>query len=174
MMESVVEAIDRCDMFKFRNTKLVSQEDLDLLKSLGNFIMEKFFTENKRANMTVNVIFVENLYKKSNMFGNCIWEDQHLRPEEFTMEIEPKQKRQLLLNTFAHELVHVKQWAKGEYYQLQRESNVFKFNGQRVDADKVDYWDQPWEIEAHGRAIGLVVQWAKKNELPAKKLVVEG
>jgi len=173
-MDSVVETINECDMFKFRNTKLVSQEDLDLLKSLGNFIMEKFFTEYKRANMTVNIIFVEDLYKKSNMFGNCIWEDQHHRPEEFTIEIEPKQKRQLLLNTFAHELVHVKQWAKGEYYQLQRENNVFKFNGQRIDADKVDYWDQPWEIEAHGRAIGLVVQWAKKNDLPTKKLVVEG
>ena len=66
-MDSVVETINECDMFKFRNTKLVSQEDLDLLKSLGNFIMEKFFTEYKRANMTVNIIFVEDLYKKSNM-----------------------------------------------------------------------------------------------------------
>lgn len=173
-MENVVEATYRCDMFKFRNTKLVSQEDLNFLKSLGYFIMDKFFTENKLSNMTINVIFKKDLYKNSKMYGNCIWEDQHHRPEEFTIEIEPNQKRQLLLNTLAHELVHVKQWAKGEYYQLQRESNVFKFNGQRIDADKVDYWDQPWEIEAHGRAIGLVVQWANKYELPAKKLVVEG
>ena len=124
--------------------------------------------------MTINIIFKGDLYKESKMYGNCIWEDQHHRPEEFTIEIEPKQKRQLLLNTLAHELVHVKQWAKGEYYQLQRERNVFKFNGQRVDVAKVDYWDHPWEIEAHGRAIGLVVQWANKNNLPASKLVVEG
>ena len=161
-------------MFKYRNTKLVSQEDLNYLKSLGDFIMHKFFTENKIANMTVEIIFKENLYKDSKQYGNCIWEDEHHRPEEFTIEIEPKQKRQLLLNTLAHELVHVKQWAKGEYYQLQRERNVFKFNGQRVDVAKVDYWDHPWEIEAHGRAIGLVVQWANKNNLPASKLVVEG
>lgn len=161
-------------MFKFRNTKLVSQEDLAFMKSLGEFIMQKFFTENKIANMTINIIFKGDLYKESKMYGNCIWEDQHHRPEEFTIEIEPKQKRQLLLNTLAHELVHVKQWAKGEYYQLQRERNVFKFNGQRVDVAKVDYWDHPWEIEAHGRAIGLVVQWANKNNLPASKLVVEG
>lgn len=161
-------------MFKFRNTKLVSPEDLAFMKSLGDFIMHKFFTDNKIANMTVEVIFKNDLYKDYKQYGNCIWEDQNHRPEEFTIEIEPKQKRQLLLNTLAHELVHVKQWAKGEYYQLQRERNVFKFNGQRVDVAKVDYWDHPWEIEAHGRAIGLVVQWANKNKLPASKLVVEG
>ena len=169
-----METIGRCDMITFKNAKLLSQEDLGYLKSLSKFIMEKFFTEYKRSNIRVTVVFKKDLFKTSKMYGSCIWEDQHHRPEEFTIEMEPQQKRQLLLNTLAHELVHVKQWAKGEYYQLQRENNVFKFNGERVDADKVDYWDQPWEIEAHGRAIGLVVQWARHHDLPAKKLVVEG
>jgi len=65
-------------------------------------------------------------------------------------------------------------WAKGEYYQLQREKHVYKFCGKRFDTNKVDYWDTPWEIEAHGRAIGLVVQWTRANNLSNKDLVVEG
>lgn len=161
-------------MLKFRNTKHTPSEDLACLKSLGNFVLEKFFTYKKRKSLIINVVFVENLFEDSNQYGNCIWEDSHIRPEEFTIEMEPKQKRALLLNTFAHELVHVKQWAKGEYYQLQRERNVFKFNGRRVDANRVDYWDQPWEIEAYGRAIGLVVQWANKNKMSNEKVVLEG
>ena len=112
----------------------------------------------------------------SNIVITPIWEreDEHYRPFDFTIQIDPDQKIQLLLNSLAHELVHVKQWAKGEFYQLQRETNVYKFNGQRWDTDKVDYWDTPWEIEAHGRAIGLVVQWARMNKLTHKQLVVEG
>ena len=118
--------------------------------------------------------FKKGLFEKTNQYANCIWEDEHYRPFDFTIEIDPDQKIQLLLNSLAHELVHVKQWAKGEFYQLQRETNVYKFNGQRWDTDKVDYWDTPWEIEAHGRAIGLVVQWARINNLTHKQLVVEG
>jgi hypothetical protein len=71
-------------------------------------------------------------------------------------------------------MIHVKQWAKGEYYELMYEPKVYKFNGKRVDSTKIDYWDRPWEIEANGRAIGLVVQWAKKNEISHEDLVFDG
>lgn len=152
-------------MIYFRNTKLISNEDLKTLKSLGQFVMDKFFTAEKQKKMRITVNFKKELFSKQDMYGNCIWEDDSFRPEEFTIEMEPDQKLGLLLNTLAHELVHVKQWAKGEYYQLWREKNVYKFNGKRYDCEKVDYWDTPWEIEAHGRAIGLVVQWAKAKDI---------
>lgn len=161
-------------MIRFHNTKHVSKEHLDMLKGLGQFTLEKFFSKSKREKLDVLVRFKKHMFKKTDQYGNCVWEDQHLRPEQFIIELDPDQKIQLLLNTLAHELVHVKQWAKGEFYQLQRESHVYKFNGKRWDTEKVDYWDTPWEIEAHGRAIGLVVLWARKNKLTHKKLVVEG
>jgi len=161
-------------MIKFYSTKHVEEENFVMLKSLAEFILNKFFTGPKQNKLNIVVTFKKGLFEKTNQYANCIWEDEHYRPFDFTIQIDPDQKIQLLLNSLAHELVHVKQWAKGEFYQLQRETNVYKFNGQRWDTDKVDYWDTPWEIEAHGRAIGLVVQWARKNELTHKKLVVEG
>jgi hypothetical protein len=48
---------------------------------------------------------------------------------------------------------------------MRQPSGVHKFNGKKVDQNKVDYWDHPWEIEAHGRAIGLVNQWARDRKL---------
>ena len=36
-----------------------------------------------------------------------------------------------------------------------------------------DYWDQPWEIEAHGRECGLFVRWAEENKLGHKKWTKE-
>jgi hypothetical protein len=144
------------------------------MKSLANFILEKFFTQSKREKLYVSIRFKKGLFNTSSQYANCIWEDEHYRPEEFSIEIDPDQSLPLLLNSLAHELVHVKQWAKGEFYQLQRETKVYKFNGQRFDTSKLDYWDTPWEIEAHGRAIGLVVQWARANDLTHENLVVEG
>ena len=145
-----------------------------MLKSLAEFTLNKFFTKPKQDKLDIIVDFQKGLFERTDQYANCIWEDEPYRPLDFTIQIDPDQKIQLLLNSLAHELVHVKQWAKGEFYQLQRERSVYKFNGQRFDTEKIDYWDTPWEIEAHGRAIGLVVQWARMNKLTHKKLVVEG
>ena len=30
------------------------------------------------------------------------------------------------------------------------------------------YWDRPWEIEAHGREVGLFLQWVDKEGLQKK------
>jgi len=161
-------------MIKFYSTKHIGEENNKLLKSLADFVLDKFFTQPKKDKLNIVVTYKKGLFEETDQYANCIWEDGHYRPFDFTIQIDPDQKIQLLLNSLAHELVHVKQWAKGEFYQLQRERSVYKFNGQRFDTEKIDYWDTPWEIEAHGRAIGLVVQWARKNELTGQKLVVEG
>lgn len=161
-------------MIKFHNSNLVSKNDLKKLKSLSSFVLKKFFTDYMRNKLEIDVYFQKNLFKNKNTYGNCIWEDTHRNPREFTIQMEPNQKISLLLNTLAHELVHVKQWAKGEYYELCSKPKVYKFNGKLVDTAKVDYWDTPWEIEAHGRAIGLVVQWVRKEKLTGNNLIVEG
>jgi hypothetical protein len=161
-------------MIKFKNSKLVLKKDLDKLKSLADFVLDKFFTQNRKKKLHIDIVFVKDLFKNNNTYANCVWEDDYKRPNEFTIQMDPDQRIQLLLNSLAHELVHVKQWAKGEYYELVSKPKVYKFNGKLVDTQKVDYWDTPWEIEAHGRAIGLVVQWVRKAKLTDKNLVVEG
>ena len=136
--------------------------------------MDKFFSKQKQMKMTVDIHFKKDMFKNENHYGNCIWEDEHRRGNEFTINIDPDQNVKMLLNSIAHELVHVKQWAKGEYYELLHEPKVYKFNGKKVDTKKVDYWDTPWEIEAHGRAIGLVVLWVRANKLSGDELIIDG
>ena len=161
-------------MIKFQNTNLIDKQHIKMMRSLSEFVINKFFTKPKQDKLNILVSFEKDLFEKTNQYANCIWEDEHYRPFDFSIQIDPNQKIQLLLNSLAHELVHVKQWAKGEFYQLQRERSVYKFNGQKFDTTKIDYWDTPWEIEAHGRAIGLVVQWVRQNKLTDNNLVVEG
>ena len=44
-------------MIKFHNTNLVSKSDLAKLKSLGNFVMKKFFTEYMRNKLIIDIHF---------------------------------------------------------------------------------------------------------------------
>ena len=152
-------------MIKFKNQKYVAPLVLEHFKDIGGFIMDKFFTKAMQKKLKVTVVFKKDMYKDEKIFGWCIWEDTHFRPKEFTIDIDPDQKLHVLMDCFAHELVHVKQWAKGEYYQTMKNNKVYVFNKKKVDTAKVNYWDQPWEIEAHGRAIGLVVQWAQDRNI---------
>ena len=49
-------------------------------------------------------------------------------------------------------MVHVKQYARRELH-----SDKHVWMGKTVDPDDVNYWDRPWEIEAHGRPLGLFI-----------------
>jgi len=152
-------------MIRFKNQKLVTPIITEHLKDLATFILKKFFTDKTIKNLDITVIFKKDLFKDDGIYGSCVWEDVHYKPRKFTIEIDPEQRLHVLLNCFAHEMVHVKQWAKGEYYQSLRNSKVYFFNKKAVDTNRISYWDQPWEIEAHGRAFGIIVQWAKERKI---------
>ncbi len=64
-----------------------------------------------------------------------------------------------ILITLAHEMVHVKQWAKDEMYEYYNTPNMVRFKGEKMYQNEVDYWDYPWEIEAFGRQLGLFVRF---------------
>jgi hypothetical protein len=85
---------------------------------------------------------------------------QRLKAREFEIEIHPGIGGYDILKTLAHEMVHVKQYIYGETNE-----KLSRWKGQRVDADSIDYWVQPWEIEAHGMEPGLFTKFAIKEKL---------
>jgi hypothetical protein len=108
---------------------------------------------------------------KQNAYGFCT-ADPHGdaerldKPRVFELEIHSKMKLRKILETIAHEMVHVKQYARGELYQGARIAK-HRWQGKWI-SNNVDYWDQPWEIEAHGREAGLFIRWAEANDLGGK------
>ena len=65
--------------------------------------------------------------------------------------------------------MHLKQWTKGEMYEYVRDANRYKWKDTVIDTKGVDYYDLPWEVEAHGREIGMFIRmceslkWAKED-----------
>jgi len=65
------------------------------------------------------------------------------QPRSFVIELHKGDDEKEHLKTLAHELVHVRQYARNE---LNDEMNTWK--GRKVDSDSIPYEEQPWEIEA--------------------------
>ena len=121
------------------------------------FYAEKLMGKRLIKNLKLNIKLKRGLYKKDNTEGTAIWEDESYRPKEFTIELDCGAKIRNLLITLAHEMVHIKQWAKGEMYEYAITGKV-RFMKTKYDMNDMDYWDYPWEIEAYGRQLGLFVR----------------
>jgi hypothetical protein len=113
----------------------------------------------------VDIKLIPNLTKKEGLSGDAIWEDDTCnRPREFTIRIDSTQSLQDMLCTVAHEMVHVKQYARGELKDFSRTIRLCKWKGTTLEWEKVNYYDLPWEIEAHGREKGLFIRWFEQSQ----------
>ena len=104
-------------------------------------------------------------FKEDDSYGYALATDDAdaNRPREFDLDINTDARLRRLLETVAHEMVHVKQFARGELYQSSMTAkHRWKGNWERGEKH---YYDLPWEIEAHGRECGLFCRWAEKNGL---------
>jgi len=63
-----------------------------------------------------------------------------------------------MLINLAHEMVHVKQFSLGDLKDG-KPSTITVWQGVPFDEDTIDYWDTPWEVEAHGREKGLFARF---------------
>lgn len=92
--------------------------------------------------------------------GACIWIDDNNRPREFAVDITPRLTRKNILTVLAHELTHVKQYAKGELkdYML---ASYCKWKNDVINANELDYYSHPWEIEAYGLENAIYAEYEK-------------
>ena len=121
------------------------------VQTMVEFCIETLMPRMRTLEITVN------LCKPTGALGYCLELDNK---REFELEVDKTQPMRKLLETVAHEMVHVKQYAR-------REMNPHSDDwlGKTYNPKKVSYWDLPWEIEAHGREVGLFIRWAEKYDL---------
>ena len=93
--------------------------------------------------------------------GLCIIDEYNNqnKPRSFTIEISKNQSKLEILNAVAHEMVHVKQYVYGELNE-----QMSSWLGQKIDCDEVNYFEQPWEVEAYNLEAFLTVMYlSEKN-----------
>jgi hypothetical protein len=98
--------------------------------------------------------------------GSAAPVDDSPRPKYFDVEIEGNLQKRPMLQVLGHELVHVKQYAKGDLRSLQRGGYSWqgtKYNHITPDREiwSKEYNRLPWEIEARGMEEVLFIEWCE-------------
>lgn len=102
--------------------------------------------------------------------GMMISEEDKKNPRFFTIQLRNKKTDDDIFKTLAHEMVHLKQYAKNQLYkrfvtaknkkgetlQTSWEGNIWK-----PKRNEHKYFDSPWEVEAYGREVGLYQRWVE-------------
>lgn len=116
----------------------------------------KYLLNNSKIfkNIELTMLF-EAFPEGDNDYAYCDWMDDNHCSREFQITIDKTLTEEETLLALAHEMVHLKQYAKGELKDIFRPARMIKWRGERYLTDGVDYWEQPWEIEAYGREKGL-------------------
>ena len=131
------------------------------IKFATAFFANYLMGERLAKNLDIEIRF-ENL---GNLEGVCNPVDAEKKPRMFEIGMRPNMQRYKLLQCLAHEMVHVKQYARGE---LSNELITAKWQGKtyKLTNSMEDYLNWPWEVEAYGRdrSLYLFYQVMVKSE----------
>lgn len=122
----------------------------------------KFYAEQLLSEKILNDVYIKVKFNdKLDVFGYASVEDfSTKKPREFLIEVHKYIGARNIFKTIAHEMVHIKQYAYGEL-----DENLMSWKGKRIDSDNLNYYDHPWEIEAHGMETGLFSKFVIKEKL---------
>lgn len=132
------------------NDKLTKIETVEAVEFYSSLLLSPRLSKH----IDLEIIFTDDLKFK----GLCSYLDSHRKPREFEISLDNRLGKRSQLLTLAHEMVHLKQFAKGELRDVRDvASKSWKqvWNGQALSEESTDYYDLPWEIEAYGREIGM-------------------
>jgi hypothetical protein len=114
--------------------------------------------------MVSNIALTIAIEYDNEMQGECFTYDDHKRPRDFKIIIRNKDTDDDIFQTLAHEMVHVKQYAKRELVtgilSVNRNGNLViysEWQGKpwKPRAKEDPYFDSPYEIEAYGREVSM-------------------
>ena len=127
------------------------------VRRAAKFYAGQLFTKKLLNNINIKIVFIKDMED----YGCAYVEERNDsgKPREFTIEINSSVTGSSMLKTLAHEMVHIKQYA---YCDLNE--HLTRWKGIRI-SDDLDYYNHPWEIEAHGMEVGLFTKFTKQERL---------
>ena len=129
--------------------------------SAALFYGEVLLGKRMSKNIYLDIKLTKGLKKKEKAYGFChIVDDNLSRPREFMIELDASMKYRFdeILTWLAHEMVHLKQFVRGELFDYETGRVQWKSR----TYGRVHYDDQPWEKEAYrleGELYEMFEEW---------------
>jgi len=134
-----------------------------ILGEAAEFYVDKLFHKNLARNIILTIKFDDN-FKED---GECIVDIDARKPRCFIIRISADMPLDDILKTLAHEITHMKQFAKGEFQVFSQTVGTTVYDhvyiggwkGKTQTAVGLDYFNLPWEMEANAYMIALHQQF---------------
>ena len=123
------------------------KESIDTLSDMTTVFSKALRLDSSR--FSLQVFCIPNLLRDYNRKGAVTVTGN----KELTMLLDAKLLRdyEALATTTAHEMVHVKQYAKGQLITKPRKNGKSPLNYWLGKLNKKDYYNRPWELEAFSK-----------------------
>jgi hypothetical protein len=131
-----------------------------LCKESLRFYANELLGKRLAKNISLQLVFEE---LPSPYFAICDWNDDGPVHRSFIVIISKTLKTKMMLVTLAHEMVHIKQYARKELQDNQHRDNV-KWRGKAFCLNKTKYHKRPWEIEAYAKDKPLYEKFKQRNK----------
>ena len=133
------------------------------IKKAAEFYAAQLMTNRLSRTLTIYIRFDSNMI----FSGLATWLDEPVRGKEYSIKLNPTDKEDSIYQTLAHEMVHIKQYAKGELRDLLTIEDQVTWQGARHKANNEgrDYLNQPWEQEAFKREVDLYALYLKHVDI---------
>lgn len=128
-----------------------------IMLDFSEWLGYRLLGERLAPNVSVTVIVTKFDGDEEGFHGFAEYEGSNVRPREFIIRMNKNMNREMMLETLAHEMVHVKQDALGE--KQERFKGGYKLLWKGKDYTKTSYSKQPWEREAYRLEKKLVKEY---------------
>ena len=146
------------------NISVTGCKDRDLeaeIYSATRFFASELLSKKMMPHISVDIV----MKTKIPDLGQCVvtFHNDYYVPREFEIQLRRHRSIANTLKTLAHEMVHVKQFAKREL-----KVDHTKWKGEYIDVGQIEYADYPWEIEASSLECilyNLYIENDKQNQI---------
>jgi hypothetical protein len=108
-----------------------------LAKSAINWYIDMYLPKVRKLHIDLCFNHLDNLN------GLCT----QMEKRKFNIQIDERLSMDDMVTTVMHEMIHVKQYVRNELCDMP--SGTVRWKSRPIDPENLDYWDHPWEKEAH-------------------------
>lgn len=160
-------------MISFRNSKMLSSNDLSLFKDVAKYTLNKFVANSVQNKLRISVLFKKKV--KNCWSGECVYlgVEDNFRKFDLEIVVDTKDKRynnpvkqnEITIKTLIHELVHVSQYANNQLFDYTDGKTKFEGKIYQTKFNEREYWNSPWEVLAYGWQECVYEEYCIKNKI---------
>jgi hypothetical protein len=130
-------------------SRKVDPNKIGLIHDAVNFYANMLIHGNTRKILSISIEEIDKRSAAKGFSGSIEWNDDWINPRDFTIRITSSKPMVYILETIAHEMVHLRQFVTGDLKHRFRGGRKILWKNQIINTKDFSYDKLPWEQQAY-------------------------